>query len=57
MEDAHRTHKEPVWGWFAVLIAVLDGLPRRKRAAPAARRRAPGVVTPWSNRSPSGWSA
>lgn len=30
MEDIHRTHKEPAWGWIG---ALLDA---RKPAAPAA---------------------
>lgn len=30
MEDMHRTHKEPAWGWIG---ALLDA---RKPAAPAA---------------------
>ena len=34
MEDIHRTHKEPAWGWIG---ALLDA---RKRAAPAATKLA-----------------
>ena len=30
MEDVHRTHKEPAWGWIGV---VLDGWASRPRPA------------------------
>lgn len=30
MEDIHRTHKEPAWGWVGALLNA------RKPAAPAA---------------------
>lgn len=42
----HRNHKDAAWGWFAVVLALLDGFPRararprivcRPRATPAAR--------------------
>jgi hypothetical protein len=32
MEDIHRTHKEPAWGWIG---ALLDA---RKASAPAAAK-------------------
>ncbi len=32
MEDIHRTHKEPAWGWIG---ALLDA---RKAAAPAVTK-------------------
>ncbi len=57
MEEMHRSHKEPAWGWVGVLIAVLDGMPRRRRRVTPARKLAGPVVTPWSQRSPRGWSA
>jgi hypothetical protein len=67
MEEMHRTHKEPVWGWVAV-VAGMVAMARRSRAATNAHartgvrtapspRRTASVVTPWSPRSPSGWSA
>ena len=34
MEDIHRTHKEPAWGWIG---ALLDA---RKAAAPVATKLA-----------------
>ena len=34
MEDMHRTHKEPAWGWIG---ALLDA---RKPAAPATAKLA-----------------
>lgn len=40
MEEAHRNHKDAAWGWFAVLLALLDGFPRartRRRIAPHTR--------------------
>ena len=57
MEEAHATHKDAAWGWFAVLISVLDGFPRSRSRPAKARRASAGVVTPWSARSPRGWSA
>ena len=35
MEDIHRTHKEPAWGWIG---ALLDA---RKPAAPSANKAQP----------------
>ena len=44
MEDMHRTHKEPAWGWIG---ALLDA---RRAAAPADARDAksarPGRIAP-----------
>lgn len=28
MEQAHAMHKDAAWGWFAVLLGLLDGFPR-----------------------------
>jgi len=36
MEEMHRTHKEPAWGWIGV---VLDGFASRPRPAPQSARR------------------
>lgn len=30
MEQAHATHKDTAWGWFAALLGLLDGFPRRR---------------------------
>ena len=57
MEEVHQKHKEAAWGWLSVVLALLDGFPKRRRRMRAARRRPRTVVTPWSNDSPSGWSA
>ncbi len=58
MEEMYRNHKEPAWGWFGLVLALLDGFPRRRRPrTPAAGRAPASVVTPWSHRSPAGWSA
>ncbi len=57
MEEIHRTHKDAAWGWLAVVLAVLDGFPRRRSRARTARRRCTEVATPWSQHSPGGWSA
>ena len=57
MEEIHRNHKEPVWGWMAVVVGLLDGFPHRRTRPEVKRARATGVVTPWSRHSPSGWSA
>lgn len=56
MEEVHQTHKDAAWEWLAVVLAVLDGLPRR-RARPGTARRRSDVVTPWSRHSPDGGSA
>ncbi|CAN5145582.1 hypothetical protein BH09PSE1_BH09PSE1_21230 [soil metagenome] len=60
MEEMHRTHKEPVWGWVSA-VAGLIAVVRQSRtaAAPRASRKATvrQVVTPWSPRSRPGWSA
>ena len=57
MEEIHRKHKDTAWGWVAVVLAVLDGFPKRRMRITALRRRSTSVVTPWSNHSPGGWSA
>lgn len=57
MEEVHQKHKDTAWGWLAVVLAVLDGFPKRRVRARAPRRRLKEVVTPWSTHSPSGWSA
>ena len=55
MEDVHRTHKEPAWGWVGVIV---ERLARRSSPAATGPERAPRtVVTPWSSHSPAGWSA
>ena len=52
MEYAHSTHKEHALGWFSAVIGVATRIKRRSNA------RSRGlVVTPWSGRSPAGWSA
>lgn len=52
MENIHGTHKEDSSGWF---IAVIGMAARLKRQSDARSRGL--VVTPWSGRSPAGWSA
>jgi hypothetical protein len=39
MEDIHRNHKENAWGWVAVMMALLDGYPRRRRPRSPSRRQ------------------
>lgn len=60
MEEMHRTHKEPVWSWIDVVAQMIRNH-RKMRARPearVARLTAPRqVVTPWSPRSSTGWSA
>ncbi len=52
MEEVHHNHKETAWDWLG---ALMDAAPRiKQRTRPAARQF---TVTPWSSRSPSGWSA
>ncbi len=36
MEEMHRTHKEPVWGWVAV---VADLIAHTRQPRPAAKVR------------------
>ena len=57
MEEVHATHKDAAWGWFAVLLGLLDGFPRRRARRAARPDRPSTVVTPWSQRAPGGWSA
>ena len=41
MEEAHRTHKEPAWGWISVLLAhwaTKDKMAAKPRLT-ATRRR------------------
>ena len=52
MEEIHHTHKETAWDWLGALIRIAPSFKRHPR--PASRRL---TVTPWSGRSPSGWSA
>ena len=52
MEEMQKTHKEPAWGWLGALAGVAARIKRRPK--PVSRGL---VVTPWSGRSPSGWSA
>lgn len=35
MEEMHRTHKEPAWGWLGAMAAALDG-PRRRGKTPSS---------------------
>lgn len=46
MEDIHRNHKETAWGWVALVMALLDGFPHRRRPRPALRRRPTVRVVP-----------
>jgi hypothetical protein len=52
MENMHGAHKEDSSGWFSALA----GLVARIKRQPVARSHGL-VVTPWSGRSPVGWSA
>lgn len=52
MEDTHGAHKEHATGWFSALIGATA---RIRRASVEGSRGY--VVTPWSGRSPGGWSA
>lgn len=52
MENVHSTHKEVALGWFS---AAVDAAARIRRGSTARSRGL--VVTPWSGRSPAGWSA
>lgn len=52
MENMHGAHKEDSSGWLTAIAAMTA----RIKIQPVAR--SPGlVVTPWSGRSPAGWSA
>jgi hypothetical protein len=69
MEEMNRTHKEPVWGWVAVVADVIAWARRpRPKVSIKSSAKAPthtpvggpsrnGVVTPWSVNAPAGWSA
>lgn len=44
MEELHRTHKEPVWGWVAEVALIARGLNRRRqRPLPIPMVGQPGV--------------
>jgi hypothetical protein len=52
MENVHCAHKQDTSGWLSAVIGMAARLKRRSDA------RSRGlVVTPWSARSPAGWSA
>ena len=47
MEEAHRTHKEPEWGWVAVLNDWRRSRVRaRIRQPETAREAAPSLIRP-----------
>lgn len=52
MENAHATHKEDYSGLLSVVVDAVAHFKRRSEARPRGL-----VVTPWSGRSPAGWSA
>ncbi len=52
MEEMHRTHKEPAWGWIGALMTQRPKTDRKPRPCPRG-----GVVTPWDRNAPCGWSA
>lgn len=52
MENMHGAHKEESSGWFTAIAAMTA----RIKVRPVAGSRGL-VVTPWSGRSPAGWSA
>lgn len=52
MENMHGAHKEDSSGWFTAIVDVAA----RIKIRPVAASRGL-VVTPWSGRSPAGWSA
>ncbi len=51
MEEVHGAHKERTTGWFDTFI---EAVVRIRKDAGRSRGL---VVTPWSGRSPGGWSA
>ena len=52
MENVHCAHKQDTSRWLSAVIGMAARLKRRSDA------RSRGlVVTPWSARSPAGWSA
>jgi hypothetical protein len=52
MENVHGAHKEDSSGWFVAVVGLAARLKRQSNV------RSRGlVVTPWSGRSPAGWSA
>ena len=44
MEEAHRNHKDTTWGWFSILLAVLDGFPSRRSRSTRARQACVGQL-------------
>ena len=52
MEDTHGDRKEHAMGWLGALMGAASRI--RQASAEGSRGY---VVTPWSGRSPGGWSA
>lgn len=52
MEEVHHNHKETAWDWLGELMRFAPRPKRRARTASPVF-----TVTPWSSRSPAGWSA
>ena len=52
MENVHATHKEDYSGLLTAIVSAVARIQRRSE--PRSRGL---VVTPWSGRSPAGWSA
>lgn len=52
MENVHAAHMEDTSGWFMALVSAAARIKR-----PTDTRSRGLVVTPWSGRSPAGWSA
>lgn len=52
MENAHATHKEDYSGLMRAMGVALARIRRRSEVCSRGL-----VVTPWSGRSPTGWSA
>jgi hypothetical protein len=44
MEQAHATHKDAAWGWFAVLLYLLDGFPRHRARSSRTRGLSPRLT-------------
>lgn len=43
MEEPHKTHKEPMWGWLGALTSSLPSKPRSSVRRSGVTRRRPAT--------------
>lgn len=58
MEEMHRTHREPAWGWIGALLQARRPRPAPLTQAPltqASMTQAPTKTPTKARRPPRGW--